>query len=1226
MRRRASSNRSCNALCLLIDRSKGAGTSPFPTTTAKFDLSLALAESPDGGLQGGLELSAELFDGTTGVRFARAFEILLAAALAAPDRRLSDLPLLAAGERHQLVVEWNPAPDAALSVREPIHRRFEAQVDRDPGAPAVTAGGETLSYGELDARANRLARHLLASGVRPGDLVALRFARSAELIVALLAVLKAGAGYLPLDPTYPAERLAFALEDSGATLLLTRETLDAAADTIAAHSSERLEALEDPELPAYVIYTSGSTGKPKGVVIPHGHVTRLFSATRPWFDFGPADVWTLFHSYAFDFSVWEIWGALLHGGRLVVVPHELARSPEAFYGLLRDERVTVLNQTPSAFRQLLWAEDAVLSGASPDLSLRLVIFGGEALEPASLAPWFDRHGDERPLLVNMYGITETTVHVTYRPLRRDDTARGSVLGVPIPDLTVQVVDRDLSPQPIGVPGEIAVGGEGVATGYLGRPELTAARFVPDPFGCLGCPGGARLYRSGDLARRLPDGDLEYLGRIDFQVKIRGHRIELGEIEAALARHPAVRESVVGTRPGPAGETRLVVWIAAGPDGDLGKTPTLPELRAFLAATLPEPMLPSALVVLDRLPLTRNGKVDRRALPEPRATPAHADIAIEPPAPGLESLVASLFHGVLQLPAGRSVGRHEDFFTLGGSSLTGAVLVNRLQQALGEEVPMALIFDAPTPAALATRLAERSPRSPRSPRAPGELRADASPGPAPLSFPQERLWFLDRLTPGTAIYNIPGPLRLLGPLDAAVLARAFDEIRRRHAVLRTRFEEREGAGIQIVDPWQPRPLPVVDLAALPEPARRDEAARLTAEESVWPFDLERGPLLRTLLLRLAGEEHVLLQTVHHIVSDGWSVRVMQQELTTLYAAFTKGRPSPLPELPVQYTDFARWQRQWLTEEETGRQIGYWRERLGDDPPPLDLPLDRPRPPLQTFRGASARHLLPADLADGLRHLAAGVRGSLFMALLAGFDLLLSRLSGQDDVLVGTPVAGRGHADLEGLIGCFLNTLVLRADLSGNPTFRDLLGRVRDAAVGAYAHQEVPFEKLLAELAPRRDLSHTPFFQVFFNLGNFPDLGTSLPGGLTVDLLAGAEADSKFDLTVYAAELPGGGLPRPGLQRRPVRRPAHGGDAGPVRRDPRPGRDRARRAPRPLLPAHPRSRGPAARSHRAPGGFLGWFRARPVRRAGPPSPGAARGRGRRRHLDLRRAGRGCETPRR
>ncbi|HEV7785970.1 MAG TPA: condensation domain-containing protein, partial [Thermoanaerobaculia bacterium] len=577
----------------------------------------------------------------------------------------------------------------------------------------------------------------------------------------------------------------------------------------------------------------------------------------------------------------------------------------------------------------------------------------------------------------------------------------------------------------------------------------------------------------------------------------------------LARHPAVREVVVGTTSGAAGETRLVAWVTADPESE----PSLAELRAFLAATLPEPMLPSALVVLDRLPLTGNGKLDRRALPAPTDAPA-GEIAQEPPATRLEQLVASAFRDVLGLATDREVSRHEDFFTLGGSSLTGAVLANRLQRTLDQTVPVALIFDAPTPATLAVRLEELKPSASSS-----DLRAlssEIATGPSPLSFPQERLWFLDRLAPGTSIYNIPGPLRLEGLLDVAVLARAFDEIRRRHDVLRTRFEEREGTGVQVVDPWHPKSLPVVDLGALPEARRRDEAARLTAEEAAWPFDLERGPLLRALLLRLGSEEHVLLQTVHHIVSDGWSVRVMQRELTALAAAFLSGQPSPLPPLPVQYTDFARWQRQRLTDAETARQIDYWRERLGDDPPPLDLPLDRPRPSFQTFRGGSVRGLVSPDLADDLRRLAAGVHGSLFMALLTAFDLLLARLSGQDDILMGTPVAGRDHADLEGLIGCFLNTLVLRTDLSGNPTFRDLLSRVRDSAVGAYRNQDVPFEKLLEELKPRRDLSRTPLFQAFFNLGNFPGLGARLPGGLTVEPLTSAEVDSKFDLTIYAAE--------------------------------------------------------------------------------------------------------------
>ncbi|HKV08300.1 MAG TPA: amino acid adenylation domain-containing protein, partial [Thermoanaerobaculia bacterium] len=1051
---------------------------------AKFDLLVNAVDAP-GGLRLEWRYDAGLFDEATIARLARSFEILLAGLLEDPGRRLSDLPLLTEAEQRHLVSEWNEGKE---SPRFPIHQLFEAQVDRTPDAVAVSQGPERLSYRELDVRANRLARHLAAAGVRLGDLVALVLPRSLSMIEAILAVLKAGAGYLPLDPAYPEERRAFALADSDARLVLTEERLEAEREAIAARNGERLAVPVDPELPAYVIYTSGSTGRPKGVVIPHGNVTRLFSATAPWFGFGPDDVWTLFHSYAFDFSVWEIWGALLHGGRLVVVPFWETRSPQAFYALLRDERVTVLNQTPSAFRQLLWAEEG-------SLALRYVLFGGEALEPASLAPWFARHGDERPRLVNLYGITETTVHVTYRPLSREDLARGSVIGRPIPDLSLHVLDRWLRPQPLGIPGEICVGGQGLALGYLGRPDRTAERFVPDPFG----PPGSRLYRSGDLARRLPDGDVEYLGRTDHQVKIRGFRIEPGEIEAALARHPAVREAVVDVR-----GDRLVAWIVSG------EAPTLGDLRAFLADFLPEYMLPGALAVLDAVPLTVNGKVDRRALPDPGAGPA-PERKYRPPQTELERFLAGLFAEVLKLPPDRPVGLDDDFFELGGTSISGAILINRLQEALSQAVQVAAIFDASTVARLAAFVEEKHPGALETGRRERPAGFATRSKTAPLSFSQERLWFLDRLMPGAATYNLPTLFRLRGPLDPAVLARAFGEIVRRHEALRTRFEERDGTPVQVIDPPGPWPLPVIDLTGIPE-----EASRLAVEEADRPFDLERGPLFRTTLLRLSPEVHDLLVNAHHVVTDGWSVQILAKELVTLYEAFAAGRPSPLPELPAQYADFARWQRKRLSGAELERQVGYWRKRLGDDPPALDLPLDRPRPALQTYRGASVSTVLPRNLSEGIRRLGLASQASLFMILLAAFEVLLSRQSGQDDVLVGTPMAGRVRSDVEGLIGFFLNTLVLRTDLSGHPTFRELLLRVRETAVGAYAHQEVPFEKLLAVLQPERDLSRTPLFQVFFNLASFPDLGVRLPGGLTVEPLDSGEAESKFDLTVYAAE--------------------------------------------------------------------------------------------------------------
>ena len=707
---------------------QGLALTPFElaSATSKFDLVVSLAEGSE-GLTTMFEYDTDLFDAATVARLCEHFGRVLEAWIEDPLRRLSGLPLLSAPERHQLLVEWNAGMGPAHRGRRCLHRRFEERGDRAPEAPALSTPAGRLTYRELDESANRLARHLLAAGVRPGDRIALCLERSAGMVAAILAVLKTGAAYVPLDPAYPAERLAFTLEDSGAALLIAEGDLiaglpeasvrvvrlDAEREEIAARGAERPTVEVDPDLPAYVIYTSGSTGRPKGVVVTHANVDRLLTTTEDWFGFGAADVWTLFHSYAFDFSVWELWGALLYGGRLVVVPYWESRSPEGFYRLLLEERVTVLNQTPSAFRQLLWAEEAVLGNAgnvgnapsdrSTALALRWVVFGGEALEPASLAPWFERHGDERPRLVNMYGITETTVHVTFRPLRADDLGRGSLIGRPLPDLSLHVLDEHLRPQPIGIAGEVHIGGAGLAQGYLGRPGLTAERFVPDPF--AGEPG-ARLYRSGDLARRLPDGDLEYLGRIDHQVKIRGFRIELGEIEAALAAHPGVREVVVLARDdGHGGERRLVAYVAPVP-GEASAAPDVAGLRSFLADRLPAHMLPSAFVLLDALPLTTNGKVDRRALPAPEDAGAAPVREHVPPRTPVERFLAGQFRNVLGLAAERGIGVHDDFFGLGGTSISGAIFIHRLQAALAAAVPVVAIFDRPTVASLAAYLRER----------------------------------------------------------------------------------------------------------------------------------------------------------------------------------------------------------------------------------------------------------------------------------------------------------------------------------------------------------------------------------------------------------------------------------------------------------------------------------------------------------------------------------------
>jgi amino acid adenylation domain-containing protein len=1097
-------------------------------TTAKFDLTLSLGEH-GGGIGGVIEYATDLFDPTTVDRLILHFETLLTAALAAPELPVSVLSVLDVVERHQLLVEWGGVGGEPCA--SSIHGRFEAQARQAPGATALTCGGASLSYGELNRRSNQLARRLRRLGAGPECRVGLCLERSLDLVVGILGILKAGGAYVPLDPGSPRERLAYMIEDAGIQVVVTKEHIAVLPDTVGrilldAHR-DLLETLPDGDLEpqadgaslAYVIYTSGSTGRPKGALITHGNVARLFDSTEEWFGFGERDVWTLFHSYAFDFSVWEIWGALLYGGRLVIVPWDVSRSPELFLDLVTRERVTVLNQTPSAFAQLAQV-DAERGGVATDL--RLVIFGGEALDPAGLAPWFARHGDAQPLLVNMYGITETTVHVTFRPLCAVDSRgeRRSVIGGPLPDLSLAVMDGRLQPVPIGVPGELVVGGAGLARGYLGRPELTAERFVPDP---AGGSAGARLYRSGDLGRFLARGGVEYLGRIDHQVKIRGFRIELGEIEAVLLSLAGVREAVVLALKGRSdmgpGDRRLVAYVA----GDVA----VEELRRSLRERLPDYMVPAAFVTLDALPLTPNGKVDRKGLPAPEWQSA-ADGSVAPRTP-VEEVLAGIWADLL---GHERVGATGHFFDLGGHSLLATQVMSRLRSTFGVEMPLRDLFEAPVLADLAVRV-EAARRTDAVPPAPPLVPVPRE-GSLPLSFAQQRLWFIHQLEPGSPLYNMAVALRVEGPVDSGVLALALGEIVRRHEVLRTVFAARDGAPLQVIQPAEPFLLPLVDLSGLPGLSdlsdlsdRSDlnawQARALVQEEANRPFDLTRDPLLRAMVLRMTAEDHLIALTLHHIASDGWSMGILVREIATLYAAFVEGRPSPLPELPVQYADFAAWQCSWLQGEVLEAEVSFWRRQLAGLPPRLELPTDRPRPGVQSFRGATRLVWLPAELTQQTQVLGRQEGATLYMVLLAAFQTLLARHSGQQDFAVSSPVAGRNRVEIEGPIGFFVNSLVLRSDLTGNlpggragsPTVRELLGRVRETALAAYLHQDVPFEKLVQELAPERSLSHTPLFQVVLALQNAPFESLEMRN-LRLQPLSVAGTTAKFDLTFGFAE--------------------------------------------------------------------------------------------------------------
>ncbi len=1050
--------------------------------TALFDLQVYLTETGE-GIAAGWEYSTDLFDLSTVERLAGHFTSLLEGMVAHPGARLAELPLLSPGEREQLVADWN-----ATSRRVPegcVHEWIAAQAARTPEAVAVVCGAGSLTYRELDRRANALARRLRSLGVGPEVRVGVALERSPEMVVGLLAVLKAGGAYVPLDPSYPEERLAYMRESSGASTVLTRELLGA---------GEREEADRPPrggaapENVAYVIYTSGSTGRPKGVQISHGALANFLvsMAERPGLE--AADVMLAVTSLSFDIAGLELYLPLMVGGRVVLASREEAADGRRLSALIAASGATVLQATPATWRLLLesgWQGGGRLKA----------LCGGEPLPPALAASLRQRVGS----LWNVYGPTETTVWSTLDEVRDGGPIS---IGRPIANTAAYVLDARGNLMPAGAPGELHLGGAGLARGYLGRPELTAERFVPDPFG----PPGSRLYRTGDLARHRAGGRLEHLGRIDHQVKIRGYRIELGEIEAALGRHAQVEAAVVVVRED-AGDRRLVAYVVARrPDLDLAG-----ELRGWVLRSLPEYMVPAAWVRLDRLPLTPNGKVDRKALPAPAA--GGPKVATAPRTPTEEAL-AEIWASVLGLAA---VGAEDDFFALGGHSLLGAQVVSRIHETLGVELPLSRLFEAPVLSALA-RAVEAEGGGAQSGQTPIEAAAVEPGRPWPLSFAQERLWVLDRMDPGSPAYNIPAGIRLLGALAVPALAGSLTEIVRRHAVLRSLIVQAAGEPYQVVAAPAPVPLPVADLRGLPETEREAEARRLARGMGRLPFDLERGPLLRALLLRLGDQEHAALFNVHHIASDGWSTGVLIHELSALYGAFAAGRPSPLPEPPVQYLDYARWQKAWLTGEALEEQLAYWRQALAGIEP-LRLPTDRPRPPFQTFRGGSRGFLLPPALSAALWTLGQRQGATLFMVLLAAFSALLHRYSGQEDIPVGSPTANRPRPQLEGLIGFFVNTLVLRANLAGSPSFERLLGQVRGSALAAFAHQELPFEKVVFELQPERDLSSPPLFQVMLALQNAPAGPLVLPG-LEIRRFPMETGTAKLDLTLDVVETPAG----------------------------------------------------------------------------------------------------------
>ena len=1085
--------------------------------TTKFDLDLHFSER-SGELTGGLIYNTDLFDSRTMRRMSEHFVRLVGLFAERPQNRLSDLEILSAPEREQLLVGWN---DTAVEYPKDkcFPQLFEEQVERTPDAVAVVYDGERLTYGELNGRANQLAHYLQSLGVGPEVLVAVQLERSFDFAVTVLGILKAGGAYLPLDNALPAERLDYILEDSQAAVLVCQENQLArlpatAAKRVAIDNPVWKRPFEPARFAAnpnnqatadglaYVMYTSGSTGKPKGVQITHRSMLNHNFAFANAFKLCAADRVLQFSSLSFDISIEELFPTWLTGALVVMRPDEIL-DPGKFWEFVASEAISILNLPTAFWHQLV----PLLKEGSVPSSLRLVVVGGEKASQQTYEAW-KRVVPESVPFINTYGPTETTVTATLcgdGPRQDHDVLS---IGRPIDNVRVYILDQRLQPVPIGCPGELHIGGLGVARGYLNRPELTAKKFIPNPFSSV---PGARLYQTGDLARYLPDGNIEFVGRKDNQVKIRGYRIELGEIENVIREYEGVVEAVVVVREDEPGQKRLVGYVVwwEGTEGDS-------QLRSYLQGKLPEYMVPGQIMMLEALPLTPNGKVDRKALPEPRMD-LKAE-GYEGPRTPVEELLVGIWQEVLKV---ERVGIHDNFFELGGHSLLATQLVSRVRELFKVGLLLRDLFERPTVGGLVQKLEEEQ-RSGKVLTVPPLTRVERE-REIPLSYAQERLWFINQLDPNSAAYTMPGALRIDGVLDVGAMERAINEIIRRHESLRTVFQMSKEGLVQVIGNYEWQALPMVDLGGLPDGVREQVGRELRREESRRPFDLSRGPLVRVRLLRLGPAEQVILYTMHHIISDGWSMEVVNRELGALYEAFAEGKSSPLPELPIQYADFAVWQRGWLQGDVLEKQVSYWKEQLAGVNP-LELATDHRRPATPSFNGAAQEIKIDSETVEALKRLGAEQGVTLFMTLLAGFQILLSRYSGQKDIVVGTPIANRTRKEVEGLIGFFANTLVMRTDLSGDPTLSELLQRVRKASLGAFENQDLPFEILVKELQPERDVSRNPLFQVLFASQDMPKQDAQFTS-LTLRPAGGAEVMTTVDLALHFWERSGeiaGGL--------------------------------------------------------------------------------------------------------